>query len=88
YCYGVRNIAPANEALFYLTLGFILVLSLLMVSNIPMFSFKIAAFKFKGNEKQILLVVLMIAFIALWGIFGIAVGILAYIVISLIANRV
>jgi CDP-diacylglycerol--serine O-phosphatidyltransferase len=53
-----------------------------------MFSFKIAAFKFKGNEKQILLVVLMIAFIALWGIFGIAVGILAYIAISLIANRV
>lgn len=88
YCYGVRNIAPANDALFYLTLGFIIVLSLLMVSNIPMFSFKIAAFKFKGNEKQILLVVLMIAFIALWGIFGIAVGILAYIVISLIANRV
>ena len=88
YCYGVRNIAPANDALLYLTLGFILVLSLLMVSNIPMFSFKIAAFKFKGNEKQILLVVLMIAFIALWGILGIAVGILAYIVISLIANRV
>lgn len=86
YCYGVRNIAPANDALFYLTLGFILVLSLLMVSNIPMFSFKIAAFKFKGNEKQILLVVLMIAFIALWGIFGIAVGILAYIVISLVST--
>jgi hypothetical protein len=35
-----------------------------------------------------LLVVLMIAFITLWGIFGIAVGILAYIVISLIANMV
>jgi CDP-diacylglycerol--serine O-phosphatidyltransferase len=88
YCYGVRNIAPANDALFYLTLGFIIVLSLLMISNIPMFSFKIAALRFKGNEKQILLVVLMIAFIALWGIFGIAIGILAYIVISLIANMV
>ena len=88
YCYGVRNIAPANDALFYLTLGFIIVLSLLMISNIPMFSFTIAALKFKGNEKQILLVVLMIAFIALWGIFGIAIGILAYIVISLIANMV
>ncbi len=88
YCYGVQHIAPVNGGMLYLTLGFILVLSLLMVSNIPMFSFKIAALKFKGNEKQILLVVLMIAFIALWGIFGIAVGILAYIAISLIANRV
>ncbi len=86
YCYGIRNIAPANDALFYLTLGFIIVLSLLMVSNIPMFSFKIAALKFKGNEKQILLVVLMIAFIALWGILGIAAGILAYIVISLVST--
>jgi CDP-diacylglycerol--serine O-phosphatidyltransferase len=86
YCYGVQHIAPVNGALLYLTLGFILVLSLLMVSNIPMFSFKITAFKFKGNEKQILLVFFMIAFIALWGILGIAVGILAYIIISLIAN--
>lgn len=86
YCYGVQHIAPVNWALLYLTLGFILVLSLLMISHIPMFSFKITAFKFKGNEKQILLVFFMIAFIALWGILGIAAGILAYIIISLIAN--
>ena len=86
YCYGVQHIAPVNWALLYLTLGFILVLSLLMISHISMFSFKITAFKFKGNEKQILLVFFMIAFIALWGILGIAAGILAYIIISLIAN--
>jgi len=86
YCYGVQHIAPVNGALLYLTLGFILVLSLLMISHISMFSFKITAFKFKGNEKQILLVFFMIAFIALWGILGIAAGILAYIIISLIAN--
>lgn len=86
YCYGVQHIAPVNWALLYLTLGFILVLSLLMISHISMFSFKITAFKFKRNEKQILLVFFMIAFIALWGILGIAAGILAYIIISLIAN--
>jgi len=86
YCYGFRYIASVNEVLFYLTLGFIIVLSLLLVSNIPMFSFKIKTFKFKGNEKQILLVILLIIFIALWGIIGIAIGILAYIAISLIAN--
>lgn len=86
YCYGVQHIAPVNEALLYSTLGFILVLSLLMVLNIPMFSFKIKTVKIKGNERQILLVGLMIVFIVFWGILGIAAGILAYIVISLVST--
>ncbi|MEA5045945.1 MAG: CDP-diacylglycerol--serine O-phosphatidyltransferase, partial [Petrimonas sp.] len=69
---------------FYLTIGFILVLSLLMISEIPMFSLKIKSLKLKGNEKQLLLIVLMIAFVSLWGILGVAWGVLAYIVLSVI----
>ncbi|HHV86892.1 MAG TPA: CDP-diacylglycerol--serine O-phosphatidyltransferase, partial [Petrimonas sp.] len=49
-----------------------------------MFSLKIKSLKLKGNEKQLLLIVLMIAFVSLWGILGVAWGVLAYIVLSVI----
>lgn len=87
YCYGIFPLAQVNEKLLFSTLGFIIVLSLLMISEIPMFSFKIKSLKLKGNEKQLLLVVLMIALVSLWRIAGIAWGILAYIAISIGAMR-
>ena len=84
YCYGVQSIAPTNSALIYSTLGFAIVLSLLMVSEIPMFSLKFKKLAFKGNEKQLILVIVMIAFFALWNIIGIAWGILVYIAMSIL----
>lgn len=86
YAYGVHLLSEVNEFYFYLTIGFILVLSLLMVSEIPMFSLKIKNFKLKGNEKQLMIVVMMIAFVLLWGIIGVAWGILAYIAISIVTS--
>lgn len=87
YCYGVQALAPVNSNLIYSTLGFVIVLSSLMISEIPMFSFKIKKISYKGNEKQAILIILMIAFVALWGIIGIAWGILAYIALSITSNR-
>lgn len=84
YCYGVQSLAPANSALVYSTLGFSIVLSLLMVSEIPMFSLKFKKLSFKGNEKQLILVIVMIGFFALWNIIGIAWGILVYIAMSIL----
>jgi CDP-diacylglycerol--serine O-phosphatidyltransferase len=86
YCYGVQYLSPLNEKICYSTLGFIVIFSLLMVSEIPMFSLKIKKFQFAGNEKQALLVVSMIAFVALWGIIGVAWGILFYIALSIFGN--
>jgi CDP-diacylglycerol--serine O-phosphatidyltransferase len=86
YCYGVQYLSPLNEKICYSTLGFIVIFSLLMVSEIPMFSLKIKKFQFAGNEKQALLVVSMIAFVALWGIIGVAWGILFYIALSIFEN--
>jgi len=40
----------------------------------------------KGNERPLILSVLMIAFVLLWGTSGIAWGILVYIVISVITR--
>ena len=84
YVYGTHLLASSNGFYFYLTIGFILMLSLLMVSEIPMFSLKIKRLVLKGNEKQLLLIILMIAFVLFWGIIGVAWGILAYIAISVI----
>ncbi len=83
YCYGVHTEIVNNEWLFYLTLGLLFLLSPLMTANIPMFSLKIKNPRWKGNERQVLLAVLMIAFVALWGVIGIAAGIIAYIILSL-----
>ena len=86
YVYGTHLLASTNGFYFYLTIGFIFVLSLLMISEIPMFSLKLKNLKLKGNEKQLLLIVLMIAFVLLWGIIGVAWGILAYIAISAVTS--
>lgn len=83
YCYGMSGAVAENENLFYLTIGLIILLSLLMISEIPMFSLKIKKIAFKGNEKPIILVLLMILLIALFGLTGIAWGIIAYILLSL-----
>jgi CDP-diacylglycerol--serine O-phosphatidyltransferase len=57
-----------------------------MVSEIPMFSLKMKKMTLKGNERPLILSVLMIAFVLLWGTSGIAWGILVYIVISVITR--
>ena len=84
YCCGILAVPPLQNGLFYITLFFILALSLLMVSEIPMFSLKLKKLSLKGNERQAILIVLMIGFVLLWGILGIAAGILAYIALSVI----
>ncbi len=83
YAYGVMPLSPYNEKLFYSTIGFIVVLSFLLVSEIPMFSFKIKGRNWKNHIRQILLMAISVGFVAVWGIVGIAWGILAYIAISI-----
>ncbi len=85
YVFGITNAATTNDPIMFLTLGLIIALSLLMVSEIPMFSFKLNNLKVKGNEKPILLIICTIAFLSLWGIIGIAFSVLAYIVISIVS---
>lgn len=87
YVYGTHQEAVTNGFYFYLTVVFILVLSILMVSEIPMFSLKIKSLKIRGNERQLLLVVVIVAFVLLWGITGVAWGILVYIVMSIATMR-
>lgn len=87
YVYGIYNASSVNSIFLYITVALITLLSLLMVSEIPMFSFKLKSLKLKGNEKPIILIVFAIVFLSIWGIIGFAWTILAYILISLITAK-
>ena len=89
--YDVLYISPG---LMYTVLIAIAVFCILMVSEIPMFSFKIKSLKFGGNESRYFLVLFTIGLTVYLrtlgdtsGILGIAGGILLYIALSLINNR-
>ena len=86
YVFGIQNMTIGNNALWLLTLILIIVLSLLMVSEVPMFSFKINNLKIKGNEKPLVLIVFAITFLSLWGIIGLALTVLVYIALSLLPD--
>jgi CDP-diacylglycerol--serine O-phosphatidyltransferase len=62
---------------------FIVAFSWLMVSEIPMFSFKLKSFKWKGNEVQISFLIIAILLIVFLKYAGIAASIIAYIFICL-----
>ncbi|MGV8962189.1 MAG: CDP-diacylglycerol--serine O-phosphatidyltransferase [Candidatus Saccharimonadaceae bacterium] len=87
YVYGIYNISISNSLVLFITLAFIITLSLLMVSEIPMFSFKLKNFKLKGNIKPLLLIICAITFLSIWGIVGLALTILSYIAISYISIK-
>lgn len=87
---AVSDIAGSSYIVFPAIFILVALLSWLMVSEIPMFSLKIKKISWKGYERQWLLAVMMVVLVAIWGIAGIAWGILSYILLSVItpsANR-
>lgn len=90
YCYAISSSSANSETIInsetvlYITIALIIILSLLMISDIPMFSLKMKKLGIRGNERQLLIIVLFLAFIILWGISGIAWSIIAYIAISIL----
>jgi len=75
----INNITGSGFALVLITI----VLSLLMVSRLPMFSLKLSHLKLKGNEERYVLVLLSIMALIVFGFAGAALIIPLYIVISL-----
>jgi CDP-diacylglycerol--serine O-phosphatidyltransferase len=87
FCYGLTSTAPViTTPLMYTFLVGILVFSLLMVSEIPMFSLKVKSIKLKGNEYRYFLILFIIGMVVWIGIIGIAAGILLYIALSIIQS--
>lgn len=63
--------------------GLILFFSILLISEVPMFSLKFKNFKFSENKERFILLFLAIVFIVLLGVGGIAAIILYYIIVSI-----
>ena len=62
-------------------------LSLLLVSEVPMFSFKVKNLAWKGNEVRYVFVSCALVLIILLGFLGLAVTILLYILLSIFMYR-
>ncbi|HZG01521.1 MAG TPA: CDP-alcohol phosphatidyltransferase family protein [Chitinophagales bacterium] len=69
-----------NKWLLY---GLVALFTWLMVSRIPMFSFKLAGYQWKGNEKIYVFLILCAALVASLQFAGVAAAILLYIVFAL-----
>ena len=90
FCYSLGASQPLiapTPSLIYLLLIAIVVFSLLMVSEIPMFSLKVKSLKLKGNEYRYFLALSVIILIAFFKIAGIAIAILLYIALSIISSK-
>lgn len=87
---GLQAIVPqmqlmlGQQTMLFIIYGLVLLFCFLMVSELPMFSFKLQ----KGQSvlPQVALVVISAGAIILLGIFGCAIAIVAYILLSLLCN--
>ena len=87
-CYGISTKDEFTQLFsFYPIIVLIIIFSLLLTSEIPMFSLKAKNFKLKGNELRYLLIVFITTTTCIWGTLGIAAGILFYILLSLITSK-
>lgn len=86
--YSLAPFASANPVVFIvITLVVAVATSLLLVSEIPMFSLKIKSVAWKGNERRYLLIGGAVLFVALFGMLGIAGTILLYLLLSIFNKR-
>jgi len=86
--YSALPIIHVHEGLFVaVTVLLAIGSSLLLVSEIPMFSLKVKSLAWKGNELRYILAIGGILFVSLWGFLGIAGTIILYIVLSIFNKK-
>lgn len=86
--YSVQPLLPqGGVALLVGLMALSLVTSLLLVSEVPMFSLKIKSLAWKGNEARYILVACAVIFVSIWGFLGIAGTILLYVLLSIFSGR-
>ena len=86
--YSVLPVVHANEGLFVLvTVILAFITSLLLVSEIPMFSLKVKSLAWKGNELRYILIACAIIFVGVIGILGISGTILLYYSLSIFNKK-
>ncbi len=87
--YSFQYSLPVGNMFFLSVLVVIsIITSLLLVSEVPMFSLKVKSLAWKGNELRYVLIIGAILLIAFFGVLGIAGAIVLYIVLSFFNKRV
>lgn len=71
----------------WIVVGLILIVSLAMVSRIPMFSLKFSNFSIRENLSRYIILLAAIVFVAMYGIAGLAWTIVLYMLISVLSRR-
>jgi len=76
----IRSFSESSAAL----IAFSMILSLLMVSRVPLLSLKFSNLRLKGNEGRYLVIILPLIFVLIFGIAAITLIIPVYILVSLL----
>lgn len=86
--YSVLPVIQNSPVLFTVcTIVVILSTSLLLVSEVPMFSMKIKSLAWKGNELRYILITCSLLFIVVFGLLGLAGSILLYIILAIFNKK-
>lgn len=87
-CLGSRNELFNDQAQFGLIviLAMILIFSLLLVSNIPMFALKFKSFNWKDNQIRYIFLLISALLVVFFKWTGVGLSIVSYIVLSVIMN--
>jgi CDP-diacylglycerol---serine O-phosphatidyltransferase len=72
---------------YYLFYVFSILFSFLMVSEFPLFGFKVKQYQWKGNEPKIIFLLVCISIVLLSGISGLSLCIILYIITSIVAKK-
>ncbi|MDR2388628.1 MAG: CDP-alcohol phosphatidyltransferase family protein [Tannerellaceae bacterium] len=85
--YALQPLVCANEVLFPVLLLSVPCTSLLLISEIPMFSLKVKSIAWKGNEMRYMLAVCSIGLVFFFHFRGIAVAVLLYVLLSVLTLK-
>jgi len=87
---GTELMKSMNDFMFHpLTMGaFIVVMSLLLVSELPLFSLKFKTFGWKGNEIRFSFLLISLAFIVFFKAWSLALIVFLYLILSVLENYV
>lgn len=81
---GIRDVLYSIPAAYIIVVTF----ALLMISEIPMFAMKVKGISWRGNEFRYILLIVAVVLIILLKFAGVALTIIAYILLSIIENLV
>jgi len=86
--YGDVSASPFSQFMFnpYVILSLIVVMSLLMVSEIPLFSLKVKNLKWKDNQIRFPFLLISLAIICVFWLWSIALIVILYLIMSFIEN--